>query len=283
MIAYLILVHRYPNQFKRLLKSIYHPSNHYLIHVDKKSGSELQTEIQKFISNYPNVSMLESENALWGGFSLVDAELRGIEELLKKSVAWDFFINLSAQDFPLKPQQSIMEFLTHNKGTNFIKVENQREIRPETLSRIENYVTEVGDSIIDFPLQKRPYLHGVVPYIGNQWMILSRIFCEFVINSPEVVRFKDFYRNTFIADEGFFQTVIMNTSYKGIIINDDKRTIDWIPMGTIKLRPRDFTSEDIAYLKSSPDLFARKFDESIDENILTLLEDYILQSTLSEN
>lgn len=67
MIAYLILVHRYPNQFKRLFKAIYHPSNHYMIHVDKRSGSELQTEISDFLAEYPNASMLTSEKALWGG------------------------------------------------------------------------------------------------------------------------------------------------------------------------------------------------------------------------
>ena len=81
MIAYFILAHRYPNQFKRLFKAIYHPANYYLIHVDKRSGVELQNEIKEFLLSYPNASMLKSENALWGGFSLVDAELRGIQEL----------------------------------------------------------------------------------------------------------------------------------------------------------------------------------------------------------
>jgi hypothetical protein len=69
-----------------------------------------------------------------------------------------------------------------------------------------------------------------------------------------VDRFKAFYRNTMIADEGFFQTVIMNTSYKSTIVNDDKRAIDWIPMGTIKLRPRDFTASDAKFLMTSTDL-----------------------------
>ena len=36
--AYLILVHRYPQQFKRLFRAIYTPANHYLIHVDKTIG-----------------------------------------------------------------------------------------------------------------------------------------------------------------------------------------------------------------------------------------------------
>ena len=68
MIAYLILVHRYPNQFKRLFKAIYHPSNHYMIHVDKRSGAELQTEISDFLAEYPNALMLKSEKALWGAY-----------------------------------------------------------------------------------------------------------------------------------------------------------------------------------------------------------------------
>lgn len=277
MIAYLILVHRYPNQFKRLFKAIYHPANHYIIHVDKRSGVELQTELEGFLKGYPNTSMLKSEKALWGGFSLVDAELRAIKELLKMGLKWEFFINLSAQDFPLKSQTYIHNYLSHHIGKDFLKVSNQTLVRPDTLHRIENYVTESGNDIITEPIMKRSFLSGVTPFIGNQWMILSRKFCEFVSDSPEVERFKEFYKHTFIADEGFFQTVIMNTSYKPTIVNDDKRTIDWIPMGTIKLRPRDFTIQDANFLIASQDLFARKFDETVDSDILSLLEVNLLQ------
>ena len=41
MIGYLILVHRYPEQFKRLFRAVYDPSNHYVVHVDANSGPEL--------------------------------------------------------------------------------------------------------------------------------------------------------------------------------------------------------------------------------------------------
>ena len=271
MIAYLILVHRYPNQFKRLFKAIYHPDNYYLIHVDKRSGTQLQKTVQDFLSDYPNATMMISKNALWGGYSLIDAELRGIKQLLKMGRNWEFFINLSGQDFPLKSQNDIKKFLQKNRGKDFMKVLNQREFRFDTLYRIENYVIEFGNKILR-TFFKRPYLADVTPYIGNQWVILSRKFCEFVSDNPEVVRFKKFYRNTFIPDEGFFQTVIMNTSYKATIINDDKRIIDWVPSGTIKLRPRDFTTKDAKFLLKSKGLFARKFDENVDEKILSILE-----------
>jgi len=280
MIAYLILAHRYPNQFKRLFRAIYHPANYYLIHVDQRSGTGLQKEIQDFLAGFPNAAMLKSEKALWGGYSLVDAELRGIQELLKMDLKWEFFINLSAQDFPLKSQTYIHNFLSHHIGKDFLKVANQTQVRPDTLHRIENYVTESGNEIVTEPVVKRPFLQDATPFIGNQWMILSRKFCEFLSYSPEVDRFKEFYKHTFIADEGFFQTVIMNTSYKATIVNDDKRTIDWIPMGTIKLRPRDFTIQDANFLMASQDLFARKFDETVDRDILGLLEVNLLQQSV---
>ena len=272
MIAYLILVHRYPDQFKRLFKAIYHHSNHYLIHVDKRSGPELQQEIADFLADYPNAAMLPSKNALWGGYSLVDAELRGIAALLEQNQEWEFFINLSAQDFPLRSQRDIHDFLCEHRGKDFLKVADQRQHRPDTLHRIDHYVTETAQELLCEPVKTRPYLDDVTPYIGNQWMILSRAFCEFVSHSPEVDRFKAFYRHTLIADEGFFQTVIMNTSYQGQIVNDDKRAIDWIPMGDIKLRPRDYTVDDADALQQSEHLFARKFDETIDSDILDILE-----------
>jgi hypothetical protein len=136
-------------------------------------------------------------------------------------------------------------------------------------------VEEVDGAIVSSPVKKRNFMNGVTPYIGNQWMILTRAFCEFITQSPEVEPFKEFYKNTLISDEGFFQTVIMNTSYTSRLINDDLRSIDWIPMGEIKLRPRDYTIHDSHKLKTSNNLFARKFDETIDSEILNDLEHHI--------
>ncbi len=271
MIAYFLLVHRYPEQFKRLFKAIYDPRNHYLVHIDKSSGAELDADIRAFVAGYRNAAVLKGKRALWGGYSLVDAELRGMAELLCMDVNWEYFINLSGQDFPLKSQRQIMRFLSGSRGKEFIKAEDQYLTRPDTMSRVRKYVIETNNRIFRTILS-RPFLKGVTPYIGNQWMIVSRRFCHFVVHAPQVARYKAFYKNTFIADEGFFQTVMMNTVEHGTVINDDMREIDWVPDGNIKLRPRTFQHEDAAMLIASPALFARKFDETVDAAIFAALE-----------
>ena len=88
-------------------------------------------------------------------------------------------------------------------------------------------------------------------------------------------KFEDFYRNTLIADESFFQTVLMNTSFDGVIVNDDKRAIIWVPDGEIKLRPKTLLETDLGFLLDGKNLFARKFDEQVDALVLEILESSI--------
>ena len=292
MIAYLILVHRYPNQFKRLFRAVYGTKNYYLIHVDKKAGTALYEEISNFLVDFPNAHILKSQNVVWGGYSMVDVELRGMQKLLMISKKWDFFINLSGQDFPLKSQTIIQNFLKENARKDFIQIVDQAKMRPITLNRINNYFCESENGFSGTPY-KRTFLPKVTPYIGGQWTILSRNCCEFICSSPKVAKFRKFYKNTLIPDESFFQTVLMNTGYTGRIINDDKRAIIWMPdinsklltksfatdstnslvaSGKIKLRPKTLTIEDLPFLLANNAFFARKFDENVDLAILDLLE-----------
>jgi hypothetical protein len=274
VIAYLVLVHRYPEQFKRLFKAIYDPRHVYLIHADANAGSAFEADIGAFLDDYPNAEMLDSKPAVWGAYSLVDAELRGMAQLLRMGKDWEVFINLSGQDFPLKSQKAIRAYLARHRGTEFIKVLDQQKLRPDTMSRVTRLALELTDRMHQTQ-RIRPFIPGKRPYIGNQWMIVSRAFCEFVCHDPRATAYKDFYKNTFIADEGFFQTVMMNNPVHGKIVSDDLRMIDWVPDGPIKLRPRTFTTEDADALLESPALFARKFDASVDADILSLLEERI--------
>jgi len=275
MIAYLILVHRFPEQFKRMFRAIYVPGNHYLIHVDHRSGAAMQADVAAFLKPYANVAMLPSRKMLWGGYSLVDAELRGMEKLLEMGADWRYFINLSGQDFPLKSQAYIADYLAQHDGTEFIRAVPQQAVRPDTMNRLSHYFIEAFNRIVRTGIPRRR-MAGITPYIGTQWKAVTRDFCAFVCRDPATRRFKNFYRRTLIADEGFFQTVMMNAFAPAKQVNDDLRTIDWIPDGDIKLRPRTFVTRDALRLTLSPDLFARKFDTQEDSHILDLLEAHLL-------
>jgi hypothetical protein len=143
------------------------------------------------------------------------------------------------------------------------------------MNRLSHYFIEAFSQIIRTGVPRR-YLKGVTPYIGTQWKVVTRSFCDFVCHDRAADRFKRFYEKSFIADEGFFQTVMMNAFPDGAVVNDDLRTIDWVPDGDIKLRPRTFTARDALRLTLSPDLFARKFDSTEDAEILDLLEEHLL-------
>lgn len=274
MIAYFLLVHRYPAQFKRLFQAIYLPGNQYVIHVDKSSGGALADEMAAFLAPYQGVEILEPQDALWGGYSLVEAELRGMARLLEMDKGWSHYINLSGQDFPLKSQNYIREFFAANPGKQFIRVLDQRKERPDTLNRISHLFIEEHGKMTATDVA-RPFLSGDTPFIGTQWKAVTRSFCEYVCHDPRVERFKTFYRNSFIADEAFFQTVMMNSDNPGTVINDDLRMIDWIPDGDIKLRPRNYNERDFRQLQLSPELFARKFDAENDTRILSMLERHL--------
>ncbi|UZU00173.1 hypothetical protein ODZ84_05600 [Chryseobacterium fluminis] len=65
---------------------------------------------------YPNVYILESMNIVSGDFSIIQAELNAMEFLLNASKQWDYLINSSGEDLPLRSQDIIRQFLTVNAG-----------------------------------------------------------------------------------------------------------------------------------------------------------------------
>lgn len=117
-------------QTNRLIKSIYHDSHFYYFHIDKvnkikieiligtkkflnliglKRMTFLRNEIKNFIEKInrknffmPNWSM----PTIWGGSSLLQMHLRVMQDLLEMKEngdwKWDFLLNLSETDFPIK-------------------------------------------------------------------------------------------------------------------------------------------------------------------------------------
>ena len=58
---------------------------------------------------------------IWGGTSLLTMFIESFKTLLnKKDWNWDFIINLSESDYPLKKTEDLVSFLSSNRHKNFV-------------------------------------------------------------------------------------------------------------------------------------------------------------------
>lgn len=95
----------------RTLEVLYHPLNQYVVHLDLESPVEerldLATRVDKdpIFSQVGNVHMITKANMVtYRGPTMVANTLHACAILLKRSKDWDWFINLSASDYPLVTQ-----------------------------------------------------------------------------------------------------------------------------------------------------------------------------------
>ncbi|WP_248876755.1 beta-1,6-N-acetylglucosaminyltransferase [Epilithonimonas zeae] len=270
-IAYFIMIHHKPDVFKAMFEKIYTRDQFYLIHIDRKAKEEFTEEIQQYLIHFPNVYILESMNIVAGGFSIIQAELNAMEYLLNVTAEWDYFINLSGEDYPLKSQNIIRQFLTANNGRNYLFYYDQKFYRPDTLKRIQNHFTELSHKISSL-IYRRTFMEGVTPYIGGKWFIFTRETCSFLTNNKRVMDFEDYYLHTLLPAESFFQTVLMNTVFKDIVVNDDKRA----SIEKIIFNKNSYHTSFIESLKKRNQLFIRKIDNDTNQTILKYIDETYL-------
>src|SRR5215467_6901095 len=95
-----------------------------------------------------------------------------------------------------------------------------------------------------------------------------RDFCEYILSSPVTLEVKRLVKYTWNPDELFFQALIMNRGYRNSLAEHYGREIIW-PGGSAS--PKTLGMEDYDLLCTSSALFARKFDEAVDRQVLTSL------------
>lgn len=101
----------------RTLKALYHPLNQYIVHLDLESPPEERLELASRVANESifaeigNVFMITKANMVtYRGPTMVANTLHACAILLKRSNDWDWFINLSASDYPLITQDGQFHF-----------------------------------------------------------------------------------------------------------------------------------------------------------------------------
>lgn len=111
-LAYLISGTKGDGQrLKRVLQAVYHPRNYYLLHLDLEAPDGERLELAKYVKlegvmrDFKNVMVIGKANLVtYKGPTMIASTLHAVAILLKQAKDWDWFINLSASDYPLMPQ-----------------------------------------------------------------------------------------------------------------------------------------------------------------------------------
>lgn len=111
---------------------------------------------------------------------------------------------------------------------------------------------------------------------GTNWFSITDDLARYILEKQDWI--EETFHSTYCCDEVFLQTIVHNSKFKNHLFHaeydsscfSNMRLIDWG-----RGRPYIFQSEDYEELINSPYLFARKFDENIDGQIIQRLYDYI--------
>ena len=276
-IAILIMVHRLPKQVALLCNCLVHNDIDIFIHIDKKVDqsifeNKISTTAINFIKNRTSTN--------WGGFSQVETIINCYEEILE-NYNYDYICNISGQDFPIKKIGTLLDHIKNNFGKEFI------ECRPfsltddwwqENTKRVHKY------SFVNYNFRGRFKLEYIVNKLtGNRKADKEIIFagnsCWFCLSYWAIVYIQSSYKHNnkltsyfkFVwgADEIYFSTVLYNSPFKDKIIGNLLHT-EWLPDD--KSHPKVFTTEDKAQLEQSNKFFARKFDYTIDKEIIDYVQ-----------
>ena len=273
-IAYVISAYRRPEQLVRLVHRLAGEDVRFWIHVDSKSSEQVFRRMVDGVADLDTVSFLPRHACHWGGFGHVQASLKGIAAISESDLDPDYTILLSGQDYPIKRNQAIRDFLSAREGRSAfmhfpLPTPNWAG---GGLPRFRDWHFRRRGLHLRLPLRRSLPL-GLSPWGGSAYWIMSRKARElvhaFVDEHPEYVRF---YAHVDIPDETFFQTILLNSP---LSTECDDIRLHYTEWGRTPA-PAVLVTADYPHLVDSPCLFARKFDSDVDARVLDLIDERLL-------
>lgn len=285
-LAALILVHRYAEQAELLVNTLlqYNKMQVY-IHVDLKAPDVYTFLQQCFGSNSRVVIISERYKVFWGSYQQIKATAALMQSANEHKPDYAFL--LSGQDFPIHPLSEFAGFLEKNPTKNYLVhfalpdaqwdggglhrlqyFHFDSENHPWLIRKITAAVHRL-QNIVGYKRAINFKLYG-----GSNWFTITgaalNTACNKLNTQPKFIRQFSYSR---CADEIFLQSLLVTELAPSDVVNADLRMIDW---STGPEYPRIWRLEDYDRLTTNTTaFFARKFDASVDSDILRKLQAHV--------
>lgn len=280
--AYLFIVFNNFRVLEKSLRLIDDERNDIFIHLDKKSNSQEQLEKITSKLKKSKVYFTERIDVRWGDYTQVECELL----ILKKAIQigeYKYYHLLSESDMPIKTQEEIHEFFKENEGTEFIEVQKfpqnklfetrfkcyhifTKSMRNKNkIIRYSTYFFRKSFVILQYIFKyDRTKKYQMDIKYGSNWFSITDNMARYILENEKLIC--QMFKHGSCVDEHFLQTMAYNSDFRNKLSKEgNMRFIIWKKNSN---SPYVFKDSDYGKIINSNKLFARKFQEKEDFNIV---------------
>jgi len=289
MRAYVILAHKNLDQLPRLIRRLDTEESSFFLHIDKKTDTTAYEQELSEVSQMPNVVFVKRYHCPWATFGIIRAQRAAMEAALRVSPRFTHLTLLTGQDYPIRPADEINLFFDTHRGASFIGYlpgNTKRQRKKQQRARYKNWYLylagrhwRVPSKLLSKVGVERRIPAGFRTIKGRACFTLSRECTEYALRFlEENPRYIKFFRHTKHPDEYFWPTILLNSPLRETVVNIHLR---YEPFEEGSGRGRVLRKDDLGELKraSSEHFFAKKFDRTVDSDILDLIDEQILAIT----
>ncbi|NXG03923.1 GCNT7 acetylglucosaminyltransferase, partial [Sakesphorus luctuosus] len=209
-LAYIITIHKELEMFVKLLRAIYMPQNIYCIHIDEKSPRYYKTAVRNIVNCFENIFISsKTEHVVYAGFSRLQADINCMRDLVNSKVQWNYVINLCGQDFPMKTNKEIIQYMKSKwNGKNITPgILQPLHMKHRTEISYREYVHSGVPYLYPGKTRKAKPPHNLTIYFGSAYYVLSKAFVEFTLTDARAKDLLEWSRDTYSPDEHYWVTL----------------------------------------------------------------------------
>lgn len=288
--AFLIEAHNNRKQLEKLFECLDYEHNDIFLHIDAKSKD--LDGIEKYQFKKSGFYIVPSVAVNWGGYSQIEAEISLLKSATRKGLYSRYHL-ISGLDLPLVSQRDLHNFFDSKSDIEFIHYDYKYKpslfrnrmglyhVLRDRISRKQRILVNIEKALLG--IQKALGINRIKDISielgkGANWFSITDSCAKYVLEQQKWI--EERFKYTKCCDEVFLQTIVLNSPFKDKRFYDERekrygnmRLIDWK-----RGNPYIFRKEDYNYLIRSGYMFARKFDVTVDQEVVDMIMDYLLKN-----
>jgi len=279
-LALIVQGHKNPEQIARLVRRVQSDDTRVWTHVTAVNKG-LDEDVRRLLSGVPNVEHVPSQRMYYNHWSFMKAILLSIDTVLASGFPCDYIVLLTGQDYPLLARQEMLCYFERADGRSMLDYGRlpRADWTNGGVDRFAKYhfvIPKVRPHQGEYRFEiSPPFARSLPPgfqlWGGSGYWGLSRSHAQHLMqivrDTPALER--DF-RLSSVPDEMFVQSLLLSTLPHDEFICQPTSFAVWDKPGGPW--PAILEKSDYQQIAASELPFARKFDATVDSEILDLLD-----------